>query len=107
MVPLGPGSATAASADGSVVVGRHPRLAGPEGGSPRAFRWTAATGAVGLGVLPGHTSSEANGASADGPVVVGVSTLHAGEASDARRFRWTSAGGMADWASSPRDHGPT
>src|SRR5262245_37318037 len=76
----------AVSADGSVVVGT--RFAGP---SVEAFRWTAATGVVGLGDLPGDTAgSNAAAVSADGGVVVGVS----GSASGQEAFRWTSGGGM-------------
>jgi probable HAF family extracellular repeat protein len=58
----------------------------------RAFRWTEAGGMEDLGTLPGGTSSEAFGVSADGSIVVG--------SSDAggvyRAFRWTEAGGMED-----------
>ena len=42
-------------------------------GRNEAFRWTAETGLVSLGLLPGDTFSEARGVSADGAVVVGVS----------------------------------
>jgi uncharacterized membrane protein len=57
-------SANAVTADGSVIVGR---------GRNQAFRWTEATGAVNLGVLPGYTHSTATGVSDDGSVVVGLS----------------------------------
>ncbi len=53
---LGATSATDVSADGSVVVGGN-------------FRWTAATGPVALGGLPGSIAAE--GVSADGATVVG------------------------------------
>ena len=78
--------ATAASADGSVVVGRGSGASGRE-----AFRWTSATGTVGLGDLPGASFwSVANAVSADGSVVVGGGNSD----SAAEAFRWTSASGM-------------
>jgi probable HAF family extracellular repeat protein len=79
--------AMAISADGSVVVGRFvPDVI-------QAFRWTAATGAVGLGFLPGGNSSDALGISTDGSVVVGgANTAASGPFYEA--FRWTAAGGM-------------
>lgn len=55
------------SANGSVVVGDFNASNGIE-----AFRWTSATGMVGLGDLPtGTFHSEARGVSGDGNVVVG------------------------------------
>ena len=57
-------SATGVSDDGTVVAGNGTPASG--GG---AFRWTAATGPVALGGLPGRTSAEA--VSADGATVVG------------------------------------
>ncbi len=48
------------------------------------------SGAQVLGVLPGDSASAATGISADGEVVVGIST----GASGFRAFRWTGAGGM-------------
>ena len=64
MQSLGPGigTALAASADGSVIVGDV---------NAQAFRWSEATGIQLLGVLPGHLYSTATGVSADGSVVVG------------------------------------
>ena len=78
--------AHALSADGSVVVGRSD-LNAP---ASHAFRWTAATGMVDLGVLPGANDSSARGVSANGQVVVGFSN----PGSVFRAFRWTQAGGM-------------
>jgi len=54
----------------------------------KAFRWTAASGMVGLGFLPGGHESTASGVNADGTVVVG----QAGEASGQHQaYRWTRA----------------
>ena len=78
--------AHALSADGSVVVGRSD-LNAP---ASHAFRWTAATGMVDLGVLPGANDSSAREVSANGQVVVGFSN----PGSVFRAFRWTQAGGM-------------
>ena len=60
--------ANGTDADGSVVVG-YSTGSGPT----QAFVWTAATGMVGLGFLPGATDhfSSANAVSADGSVIVG------------------------------------
>jgi probable HAF family extracellular repeat protein len=46
-----------------------------------------------LGTLPGYTSSEAYGVSADGSVVVGLAR---NAAEWYRAFRWTASGGMQD-----------
>lgn len=70
------------SADGSVVIGSVGL-----GTSTQAFRWTAASGFVGLGAVPPSTTSIARSVSADGNVIVGLSN---GEA-----FRWTPGDGMA------------
>jgi probable HAF family extracellular repeat protein len=91
-------SANAISADGSVVVG-YGTAAGrpiPSGGSTaltrEAFRWTAATGLVSLGVLPGsYQGTEARAVSADGSVVVGVGY---NASSQPEAFRWTAADGL-------------
>ena len=55
------------SADGSVVVGWGSSALGRE-----AFRWSAAEGMVGLGLLPGGDRSRAYGVSADGSIIVGT-----------------------------------
>ncbi len=83
--------ALAVSADGSVVVGS--RSFEPYDPHTEAFRWTAQSGIVGLGDLPGGmVYSEAFGISADGSVIVGVSQ---GElAPETEAFRWTAADGM-------------
>jgi uncharacterized membrane protein len=68
--------AYAVSADGLTIVGSSLRGIGTINGSPyaqtEAFRWTAGTGMVGLGDLPGGTLlSEALAVSGDGSVIVG------------------------------------
>jgi len=81
----------AASADGSVVVGT--RSFEPYDPHLEAFRWTAPSGIVGLGDLPGGmVYSEAFGVSADGAVIVGVS--QGALAPETEAFRWTAADGM-------------
>jgi probable HAF family extracellular repeat protein len=96
LTPLGdlPGGpfdslATGVSADGSVVVG-FSRSASDN----QAFRWTAASGMVGLGGLKydGSGQSYASGVSADGSVVV-VGGITAG---GSEAFRWTAASGMVN-----------
>lgn len=73
------------SGDGSVVVGRG---LGPSG--REAFRWTSASGMVGLGDLNGGSfDSQAFGVSDDGSVVVGYATWDGGTRTGAR---WTSGG---------------
>ena len=85
--------ASGVSADGSVVVGssKSASSGGTGTGRTEAFRWAQATGMVGLGDLPGGLFySKANGVSADGSVVVGVSEGANGN----EAFRWTQATGM-------------
>ncbi len=74
----------AVSADGSVVVGRSTNQGVSD---TEAFRWTEATGMVGLGDLFGGEppNSQAFDVSADGSVVVGNSLA---------AFRWTASTGM-------------
>jgi len=80
--------ANAVSADGKVVVGSSTNY---PANTSQAFRWTEATGMVGLGDLPGGIfGSAAKGVSADGSVVVG----RGAPASWYQAFRWTEAGGM-------------
>jgi len=64
----------------------------PAAGYREAFRWTEATGMVGLGHLPGadFLFSRAHALSADGSAVVGVSA----SAEGTQAFRWTEAAGM-------------
>jgi probable HAF family extracellular repeat protein len=115
--PFEEARAQAVSGDGSVIVGNSPAFLWTSAGGPgpipgmdlplafgvsadgstvvgyygNAFRWTAATGAQSLGVLPGQSSfSEANGVNRDGSVVVGSSDSAAGH----EAFRWTAVTGM-------------
>src|SRR5262249_47086702 len=53
----------------------------------QAFRWTAETGMVGLGFLPGGTTSNAIGVNADGKLVVGEAFDASGPG---QAFRWTA-----------------
>lgn len=81
------GKSWATNQDGSVVVGQ------AQGGiMPQAFRWTPATGMVGLGYLGGDTASDSTalGVSDDGQVVVGS----ARDSSGTQAIRWTPATGM-------------
>ena len=80
------------SADGAVVGQVH-----SENGF-EAFRWTAATGMVGLGDLPGGPfASVARGVSGDGSVVVGRSL----SANGTEAFRCTQATGMVGFGDLP------
>lgn len=82
--PLDSSSATAVSADGSIIVG-----ASQNGGSlHEAFYWTENNGMVGLGFLPGATTLEtaASDISPDGLTIVGLAWDQA--------FRWTEQDGM-------------
>jgi probable HAF family extracellular repeat protein len=86
-------SATGVSANGSVIVGRGSTTSGSSL-TAEAFRWTASSGIVGLGYLPGaggeFFESSAFGVSGDGAVVVGVGS----SASGYEAFRWTEDSGM-------------
>lgn len=76
------------SNDGSVVAGY-----GDIADTPRAYRWTAASGTLqDLGTLPGGsgtTQTIAWGVNGDGSVVVGAQ----GTGAEMRAFRWTLASG--------------
>jgi probable HAF family extracellular repeat protein len=98
---LGPATyeALAVNGDGSVIVGNAK--------NGRAIRWTQAGGVVDLGTLPGHSRSKATAVSADGKVVVGISSSNFITSSfpvpgpqydknTSRAFRWTQATGMRD-----------
>ncbi len=82
------------SADGSVVVGVSSSASGNE-----AFRWTAASGMVGLGGLQYEGTGESNafGVSGDGSTVVGFGASAVGP----EAFRWTAASGMGNMGNFP------
>jgi len=87
----GGGAANGLSADGAVAVGDSL----PAGGPWEATLWGSTPGAspssaVGLGFLPAHGESAAYGISADGRVVVGMSS----GGSTRQAFRWTEQEGM-------------
>ncbi|NUQ46566.1 MAG: PEP-CTERM sorting domain-containing protein [Phycisphaerae bacterium] len=93
-------NALGVSADGSVVVGRGHSTASGLGLLTEAFRWTSATGMVGLGDIPGgNFNSEAYAAPGSGATVVGVGSRTTSSLTEA--FRWTPAGGMVGLGSMP------
>lgn len=99
--------ASAASADGRVVVG----VSGSAPGD-QAFRWTVGGELQALGMLPGYTgSSQAFSVSADGSVVVGESFISGQLTGTGRAFIWTAASGMQplgelpDWVTSSQASG--
>jgi uncharacterized membrane protein len=77
----------ALSGDGSIAVGQS------TGASTEAFRWSEASGMVGLGLLPGPGSngSVASNVSQDGTVVAGIGSF---SPSRYEPFRWTQATGL-------------
>ena len=85
--------AAAVSADGSVIVGWS-LWATELDAEAEAFRWTAGTGMVGLGFLPGgDTASFANAVSPDGSIIAGDNfDTYSGD--QLRGFRWTAQTGM-------------
>ncbi len=88
----GPSIGEAVSSDGTVVAGYSNS---PEGF--QAFRWTAATGLVGLGTFSnpgGFPSSQGYCISGDGAVVGGASVRPNSLNENGSPFRWTSGGGM-------------
>jgi probable HAF family extracellular repeat protein len=91
-------SAFSVSSDGSIVVGRV-SIAQPDPaeGQDMAFRWTEATGMVGLGDLPGgRVTSTAHATSADGSVIVGTGEtfFEEGVGATNEAFFWTAQSGM-------------
>lgn len=88
----GPVIAYGMSANGGVVVGQANSTSGFQ-----AFRWTAATGMVGLGAFPnpgGFPLSGARACSADGSVIVGASDMPNSLNEDGAPFRWTQQTGL-------------
>jgi probable HAF family extracellular repeat protein len=86
-------SAAATSGDGAVIVG-----SSTSGGDGRAFRWTAQTGMIDLGRLPGGGGGAGTGAtdiSPDGSVIVGTDFIGGVNAREST-FRWTQATGMQE-----------
>ncbi|MFM9996914.1 MAG: PEP-CTERM sorting domain-containing protein [Phycisphaerales bacterium] len=94
--------ATAASADGAVIVGQSRTAVSIN--ANEAFRWTESSGLVGLGDLPGGGfDSIAFGVSADGSVIVGRASVDQlppcgifGCGSAGRAFIWDAVNGMRD-----------
>jgi len=76
-------SANCVSADGSVIAGSL--------GTGRAARWTAGSGTLDIGALPGNTTAQPYAISLDGSTIVGFSTN--GDSGD-RGFVWTQASGI-------------
>jgi probable HAF family extracellular repeat protein len=76
------------SADGGVIVGFG--NSGAASTEREAFLWTAADGMLGLGTLSGDRESGANGISADGSVVAGISS----GAGDYEATVWTEDSGL-------------
>jgi probable HAF family extracellular repeat protein len=85
----GDSQANAVNGSGSTVVGWSDDLHSVK----RAFLWTAGTGMLNLGVLPGGDVSIANGVSEDGSVVVGWSNS---AGTSARAVRWAGPQGIQD-----------
>jgi probable HAF family extracellular repeat protein len=79
--------------DASVIVGwAYERLGPPGMNGNEAFRWTQATGMVGLGVAPGDIASFGYSVSADGSVVTGIGVISA--AGDQNAIIWDAAHGV-------------
>jgi probable HAF family extracellular repeat protein len=97
MQPLGNpswGNAWGVSADGTVVTGQASIDL-----VYQAFRWTQATGLVGLGTLPGYSGSQAFAISADGATIVG--SVYGGPDETAQPMRWTEVHGMVGLGNPP------
>jgi probable HAF family extracellular repeat protein len=86
--PNGFAIATGISDDGTTVVGS----SSPPASRAHAFRWTAATGMVDLGVAAPNDSSGATGVSGDGSVVAGTASSSFSLTTEA--FHVTPAGGI-------------
>jgi probable HAF family extracellular repeat protein len=86
----------AASADGAALAGTSTAVAN-DSGDPllsEPFRFSAATGTIGLGTVPNQTFNEARLISADGSTIVGQSDPN-------HAFRWTQDSGVRDLGAIP------
>jgi probable HAF family extracellular repeat protein len=94
------GSATAISADGSTVAGYNATFVNSSY-VYEAFRWTAATGVVGLGFATGFADNNfATAVNSNGTAVVGYGNSNTA----LQGFEWTAAGGMAGLGYAPGDN---
>lgn len=88
--------ANAVSADGSVVAGGTTSSASVSG--TEAFVWSQATGMIGLGMLPGGSTSNATAITADGSAVIGYGSAN-GYTLESGIWRagsgWTELGDLA------------
>jgi uncharacterized membrane protein len=88
-------NASAVSADGSTIVGQSFAVQlvgqGYQIYQMKPFRWTASTGMVSLGTLPGAAITNANDVSGDGSVVVGHAHF---SVTKQLAYRWTESAGM-------------
>ena len=89
------GNAFDISADGNTIIGGAYNL--PGSSSAQAFRWSETDGFVGLGTLPGSTSSFAQTISADGSTIAGVSS----GSPYWKPFYWNAVEGMVSLGSLP------
>jgi uncharacterized protein with beta-barrel porin domain len=90
--------------DGSVVVGAsNSKPISAQDGSVQAFRWTASSGMVGLGFLPGNNTSRALSTNADGSVIVGDSDNVGSLGANQQAFRWTQTLGIKGLGFLPGD----
>ena len=82
----------AVSADGKTIAGLSYQIL-PSGDTTnwQAFRWTETGGMVGLGRLPGDTSSQATAVSADGSFIIGMSGTSYIQQTG---FRWSQSEGL-------------
>jgi probable HAF family extracellular repeat protein len=94
------GSATGISTDGSTVTGYNASFVNSSFVF-EAFRWTAATGVVGLGFATGFADANyATAVNSDGTAVVGYGFSDTA----LQGFEWTAAGGMAGLGYAPGDN---
>ena len=84
---VGSSSGRGISADGTTVVGASSGTASPWG---EGHYWTAGSGIVGIGYLPGGSDAVAFAVNGDGSIIVGESSGPSGY----EAFMWTSSGGM-------------